>query len=121
MHNRDVGFADELASKLTIIGQQRLDDAFGAIEPAPHNVVPAPEWIEKSAEVAESSTCQFMATSLTLIDQRCLVLGTDANDVYFRILTDFRPINDRENDLIIVVVILIVIAQVDVAFYRIRW
>src|SRR5215217_2786118 len=104
MHNRGVGLADEQTSKLTVIRQQGRDDAFGAIEPAPHNVVPPPEWIEKSAEVAEGGTCQFMTTGLAFIDQRCRILRTDADDVYFRILTHFRPIHDRENDSIVVVV-----------------
>src|SRR5678816_4289824 len=115
MHNRGVGLADELASKLTVIRQQGRDDAFGAIEPAPHNVVPAPEWIEKSAEVAERSACQLITTSLALIDQRCRILGADANDIYFRRLTDFCSVNDGEDDSIVFVVILIVIAQVCVA------
>src|SRR6185369_4385049 len=117
MHNRGVGLADELASKITIIRQQGRDDAFGAIEPAPHNVVPAPEWIEKSAEVAESSTCKFVATSLAFIDQCCRILRADADDVYFCRLTDFRAVNDRENDSIVFVVVLIVIAQVFVTLH----
>src|SRR5215218_99636 len=115
MHNCGVGFADEQTTKFTVIGQQGRDDAFGAIKPAPHNVVTAPEGIEKSAEVTEGSACKFVATSLAFIDQRCRILRADANDVYSCRLTDFCPVNDRKNDSIVFVVILIVVAQVLVA------
>src|SRR3569832_784619 len=117
MLNRSVGLADELASKLTVIRQQGCDDAFGAIEPAPHDVVPAPEWIEKSAEVAEGTACKFMPTGLTFIDQRGGILRTDANDVYLCRFSDIRPVNDWENDPIVFVVILIVIAEVFMALH----
>jgi hypothetical protein len=67
--------------------------------------------------VAEGTACKFVAADLTaFIDQRCRILRADTNDVHFCRLTDLCPINDGENDSIIFVVILVVIAQVCVAF-----
>jgi hypothetical protein len=66
--------------------------------------------------VAKGSACKFVATDLTaFIDQRGRILRADTNDVYFCRFTDLCPINDRKNDSIVFVVILIVVAQVSVA------
>ncbi len=90
-------------------GNMVLEQPLATVQPAPHDVVAAPSFVEKGAEVVKRRPCELpsrltgLALVVQFIDQATGVLGADADHLDRRRLPGTRVIAKREAHLVVFV------------------